>query len=167
MAESIVSRERLLEMFFYAPEAGDLVRKISTSSNARAGDVAGTVSSTTGYRQVNIDGKFYGAHRLVWLYHYGVWPSDQIDHINRDRTDNRIENLREATDAQNRRNMSRRHDNTSGHVGVSWCSRTKKWVAQIQHTGKNIFLGRCREKEDAIAARKAGELKYWGAYRAE
>jgi hypothetical protein len=92
---------------------------------------------------------------------HGVWPEDQIDHINRDRADNRIENLREVTNKQNQQNRSTNSDNTSGHTGVSWYKPYSKWRAQIKHNHKVIHLGYFTNIEDAIAARKAAEKLYW------
>lgn len=99
------------------------------------------------------------AHRVAWAWYYGVWPT-QIDHINHERTDNRIANLRQAPQKQNARNASRRVDNTSGVTGVVWQKDRKKWAAQIMVDGKAISLGRYDKFEDAVAARKAGALRF-------
>jgi HNH endonuclease len=88
-----LTAERLRERLHYDAETGVFTRRVG-SSNARAGDVAGSVHST-GYVRISIDGGKYTAHCLAWFYVHGVWPSDQIDHINRNRSDNRIANLRE------------------------------------------------------------------------
>lgn len=163
-----LTAERLRELTTYSSETGLFRWRALTSkySHAKIGDVAGWLNGD-GYRDIQIDCKTYRAHRLAWLYVHGVWPSDQVDHINRDRTDNRIENLREASNTENQRNASKPYTNTSGHVGVAWHKYTQKWRAYIRHDGKNLHLGLFTELEDAVAARKAGELKYWGAIRAE
>ena len=88
-----------------------------------------------------------------------------IDHINGNRLDNRMANLRVVNRQQNAFNTGMRSDNTSGHIGVSWSKAKSKWVAQIQINGKSIYLGRYSLIEDAIAAREAAEVKYFGEYR--
>jgi len=88
-----LTAERLRERLRYDAETGAFTRRVG-SGHARAGEMAGTVHST-GYVRITIDGGKYTAHHLAWLYVHGVWPSDQIEHINRKRSDNRIANLRE------------------------------------------------------------------------
>jgi hypothetical protein len=88
-----LAAERLRERLRYDGGTGVFTRRVG-SGHARAGEIAGSVHST-GYVRIGIDGGKYTAHRLAWLYVHGVWPSDQIDHINRNRSDNRIANLRE------------------------------------------------------------------------
>ena len=167
MAELIISEtlaaERLRELLEYFPETGIFRWRVSRQ-RVRVGSIAGCLNGD-GYLTIMVDGKKHRAHRLAWLYVHGTWPKDQIDHINRDRADNRIENLREATPTENNRNQNKRYDNTSGHVGVSWSKAAQKWVAQIRHLGKKIHLGFFTEKEDAIAARAAAEIELWGALR--
>ena len=97
--------------------------------------------SGRGYRCINIDGKRYTTHRLAWFYVHGVWPDDQVDHKNTDRSDCRLENLRPATPAQNGRNQGLRANNTSGYKGVSWNIGQKRWVSRITCDGKIIHLG--------------------------
>ncbi len=112
---------------------------------------AGIIDSRR-YVRVSINNRTYEIHRLAWLYVTGKWPSEQIDHINLDRADNRFCNLREATRSQNSANTSKRIDNSSGAKGVYWSRKTKKWRAQIGHKGKRIHLGLFNEKEAAAAA---------------
>ena len=95
-----LTAERLRERLHYDAETGVFTRRVG-SSNARSGDVAGSVHST-GYVRIGIDGWKYTAHHLAWLYVHGVWPSDQIEHISRKRSDNRIANLRERRAALRR-----------------------------------------------------------------
>jgi len=85
--------ERLRERLHYDAGTGVFTRRVG-SGHARAGDMAGTVHST-GYVRISIDGGKYTAHHLAWLYVHGLWPSDQIEHINRKRSDNRLVNLKE------------------------------------------------------------------------
>ena len=171
MSEHIVPRpeltaEYLRSILNYDPETGIFTWKISNSSRAKVGDVVGCQSGD-GYLRIQLQSRKYQAHRLAWLYVYGEWPEDQIDHINRIRTDNRISNLREVTNKQNLQNSGKRSDNTSGHPGVIWHKRISKWQATIKHNQKQIHLGYYSTIEEAIAARKAGELRYWGVNRAD
>lgn len=113
-----------------------------------------------GYLVVNIKNNIYRAHRMGWLLHYGEWPSSQIDHINGDKADNRIANLRAVTNAENHRNMPLRSDNTSGHVGVHYIKRTGRYQAKIKVNGRPINLGFFGNIEDAIAARRQAETEH-------
>ena len=158
--------EHLRSVLHYDHATGIFTRKVSTSNNVKVGDVAGCPDGH-GYLNIMVCSRKYKAHRLAWLYMYGEWPNDQIDHINRIRTDNRIANLREVSHKQNLQNAGKYSHNTSGHPGVCWNKRASKWQAQITHNQKDIFLGRFATIEEAIAARKAGELKYWGHHRAD
>ena len=92
-------------------------------------------------------------------------PGDLVvDHINRNKLDNRICNLRVCTQQQNKRNRSIQCNNTSGVTGVSWVSKYNKWMAQIQINGKSKNLGCFNTKEEAINARKQAEIEYFGEY---
>lgn len=123
--------------------------------NARyAGELVGHVSAD-GYLKFSLQKTLYLVHRVVWLYHFGVWPVF-IDHINGTRDDNRIENLRNVENAsENQRNLSGRYDSKTGHSGVSWCKRSNKWRAYININRGQIYLGVFEEFDDALAARKA------------
>lgn len=158
MAAAIITQSALKELLHYCPETGIFRWRVSLGT-AKAGSVAGYLDGN-GYQQIGIQGKPYLAHRLAWLYEFGEFPPNDLDHKNRVRSDNRICNLRPATKAENNQNCSMRRDNTSGHVGVYWYKRDKKWRAKIQINRKTTQLGRFTNLEDAIAARKAAELKY-------
>lgn len=99
------------------------------------------------------------AHRVIWKMHYGTDP-ELIDHINGNRADNRIENLRNANHTVNARNQRMNKNNTSGVTGVYWTKRDRHWIAFITDKGKRIALGYFSKKADAIAARKAAEKSY-------
>lgn len=124
-----------------------------------AGKEALASQSPTGYCTGTLFGKTQKAHRVVWLLHYGSWPESELDHINGVRSDNRIENLRAVSHAENQRNMRRPSTNTSGVVGVCWAKREGKWKAQIKRAGKNIDVGYFASFDDAVAARKFAEAK--------
>lgn len=172
MSEHIVSQrqeltaEYLRSILNYDQESGVFTWKVSTSNRVKVGDAAG-FQGGNGYLLIMVQGRRYKVHRLAWLYMSGEWPKLDIDHINRDRTDNRIENLRDVSRKQNLQNASKRSDNTSGHPGVSWHKASGKWQAKIEHNYKGIHLGLFTDIEEANAARKAGELKYWGVNRAD
>lgn len=124
------------------------------------GKEAFTALDGEGYRLVIIHGKTHKAHRVVWAFHKGVWPTYNIDHINGIPNDNRIENLRDVSMQDNARNRRRVSRNTSGVTGVVWARAEKKWHAQIKVSGKCISLGNYSDKLDAIAARKQAEAQY-------
>lgn len=100
-------------------------------------------------------------HRAVFAVVHGRWPTDQIDHIDGDPTNNRVENLREVSGLENQRNMKRYTNNTSGHTGVR-LTASGKWQALITDNGRRIHLGVFEDVEDAAAAyrAKADELGY-------
>jgi hypothetical protein len=111
---------------------------------AQAGYIKpGSASTGGGYRLLNIRiaGKLkkLRAHHVIWCWVHGEWPSGEIDHINGDRDDNRIANLRLATVAQNRTNKTISSNNTSGYKWVSWHKASKQWRAEVWHRGKRYF----------------------------
>jgi len=101
------------------------------------------------------------AHRAVFALEFGLWPEFQVDHINGNKLDNRLANLRSATNAENARNMSLSSANKSGVTGVFWLSEYRKWLAYIGICGgKRENLGRFNRIEDAIIARKSAEIRH-------
>ena len=125
----------------------------------KAGKVAGHVNQY-GYRILCIEHKSIPAHRAAWAIHYGEWPKGQIDHINHNKDDNRLGNLRDATASENSRNRSIPAHNASGAIGVHFNKPSGKWHARIFHDGKRIHLGAFKEKAEAIAARKAANARF-------
>lgn len=110
--------------------------------------------------QARIFGKLYYVHRLVWLYVYGEFPAEGIDHIDGDATNNRIDNLREASQLVNGKNLGVKSNNTSGIPGVSWMKSLGKWRAFINVNYRQINLGLHDDIESAAQARLAAEKKY-------
>lgn len=121
-------------------------------------------AGTAAFKQLRQDGYLSGcigdqtilAHRVAWAIYHGEWP-EQIDHINGDKADNRIANLRSVPNDENRRNMSRPKNNKSGHIGVNWCASRQAWEVSIGIDGKQVQLGRFKQKDAAVAARKEAE----------
>ena len=161
-----LTAEYLRSILDYNPDTGIFTRKVSTSNSVKVGDVAGCQNGL-GYLQVRVQSRDYKAHRLAWLHTHGVWPKGQIDHINRNKADNRLVNLRDVTQKQNLQNTGKYSNNTSGHPGVCWHKRISKWQAVIRHNYKQIFLGYFDDLEAAIAARKAAEKLYWSDTQAQ
>lgn len=152
-----LTAERLREVLSYDPESGVFRWKIPVHT-PRPFSVAGGRQSN-GYWRIKIFTRFYFAHRLAWLYVHGIWPAHQIDHINGVRDDNRIHNLREATSIENGQNRTTNKNNTSGHDGVSWDKRHRKWQASIRAEKKRIYVGRFVHLSDAVTARKEAKSK--------
>ena len=119
-----------------------------------AGQRAGCIAQK--YRAVRIDGRRYLEHRIVWAIATGSWPKGEIDHINGEYLDNRIENLNDVDRLANARNLSVRVG-PSGHVGVSKIG--KRWRASISSCDKTMYLGTFDNLEDAVAARKVAEAQ--------
>ena len=155
-----ITQDRLIELFHY--QAGNLIREASRG-NSKAGSTIGTKDSH-GHLQVYVDGKNYGVHRLVWLYHHGYWPKE-LDHINGVRDDNRIENLREVTRQQNMFNRKATSGSTSKYKGVSWKPKNNKWVAQCCIGGKVKYLGLYDSEEQAAKAYNNYIERFHGKYK--
>jgi len=125
------------------------------------GKVVKANNDTAGYAQIRINKKAFSYHRLVWKYHTGLEPLGQIDHINRDKFDNRIENLRDVSISENNHNKINPSDNNSGYKGVCFKKNKGKWESTFTIRGNTLFLGIFTDKEDAIKARLEAELKDW------
>lgn len=157
--------KRLQELLRYDPATGDFYWKVQTNPRAMVGMQAGknSLSGPDGnnYRVINVDKKSYRAHNLVWFYFNGVWPTNVIDHINGNRLDNRIENLRDVTRQQNSWNLQGpKRNNRSGVLGVDWRASKKRWRAQIRIAGKRVWLGEFKTVEEASAAyQKAKQVR--------
>lgn len=137
-----LTANRAKELLDYDKDTGQFRWKMSRSKQAKAGDVAGYISCY-GYRKMMIDRKEYFAHRVAWLVSYGKWPKHEIDHINGERDDNRLSNLRDVPPALNKQNQTKPQSSnkTSKYLGVGWDQSRNKWRAQIYANGKTKFLG--------------------------
>jgi hypothetical protein len=154
-----VTQQRLKELFLYDDSEG-VLRRLVRRKRSKWGIHApvGHVNDN-GYVMVAVDGANYRAHALIWLYCTGEWPSAEVDHIDRNRSNNRFSNLRLATRKQNAENASLSTRNTSGHRGVTWWARDRNWKAQIFHNGKNYNLGYFDDFQSAVNARMQAEKR--------
>lgn len=161
----MIDLEFLRQQLDYNPATGEFLWKTAGKGRG-AGEVAGCTSSQTGYVLIGLRGKLYLSHRLAWLHFYGEEPGRYLDHIDRNRANNRITNLRPATHQQNMANSPARSSSGTGIKGVSWCAATRKWRATITVNGKQKSLGRHSLIEDAAKAYAAAAIAEHGAYAA-
>jgi len=132
-----LTQEILKELLIYNPDTGIFTRKTSPARRVKVGDTAGSIDGR-GYLNIVIEYKKYKAHRLAWLYMYGSLPQSRLDHKNRIKIDNRINNLREATNSENCRNVTR-VSGASGYPGVT--KHGNKWRVQCNIDCKKYDLG--------------------------
>lgn len=159
----MLTRSRLQELLNYDTETGIFLWRVTNSRRAQAGSFAGHVTRY-GYIEISVDGCRAKAHRLAWLYIYGALPVEQIDHINGNRADNRIKNLREAKPFENNGNMKRPRHNKSGVKGVYWDASRARWHAQIQIAGRSKSLGRFVDIREAQAAYQKAAVDRFGEF---
>jgi len=176
MTREILPPERLRELLDYDPEAGTLTwrsrpasmfydagpngaERAAASWNARYAGKAAGATDAHGYLHVSIFKHLMKAHRVAWAIHYGRWPDGQVDHLDHDRANNRIANLREATEAENSRNRAAPAKGESRVLGVNYHKRDRKWRAYIKVDGKTTHLGYFDSMEAAIAARRDAEAE--------
>jgi hypothetical protein len=145
----------------YDPETGIFTARLSRQ-NSPAGRVLGTLGSH-GYLSTSLAGHSVLLHRLAWFYEFGVWP-EATDHIDRDRLNNRLANLRGCSLQENNWNLPQHPNNKSGFTGVTWDNRKHKWFASIRVGGKTKSLGRFTEKEDASAAYQRAVAEHRGHF---
>ena len=159
MSAEELTADEVRALLDYAPHTG-VFSWARSRVGCRKGGRAGWVGKK-GYRFIGLRWhKHVAEHRLAWLHVYGEWPDGCLDHINGVVDDNRIENLREASVAENGQNMRKRSDNTSGYIGVKWHAKGQLWQARITVNGKEISLGYRKAPEEAYQLYLAGKAKY-------
>jgi hypothetical protein len=140
-----LTQEYVSQLFEY--KQNDLYRKKTVGSRAIKGQIAGSILKD-GYRQVKIGLKSYKVHRIIFLMQYGYLP-EQVDHINGNRSDNRLKNLRPATNATNQYNRKPQRNNATGHKNVHFCNRSKKYIVSFRTNGKLKSYGSFSDMNEA------------------
>lgn len=170
-AKPLPDVELVRKVLDYDPETGILTWRrrpaelfesktnVSQWNGRYAGKEAFTATDTKGYRHGHLFGRVISAHRVAWCIFHGEWAKE-IDHINGNAGDNRIANLRSVTRRQNCQNRKLRIDCASGMTGVYWRANRRKWQANIFLETGHVYLGLFSDFEEAVAARKAAEVKY-------
>lgn len=148
----IITYEQLIKVLEYAPDTGIFIWKEHRGANAPIGGIAGNLSPS-GYWDIKVGGHSYRAHRLAWLYMTKAWPTDLIDHIDRDKLNNKFSNLRDVTRSLNALNSKLRIDNVSGTKGIT-ITEDSTWVSQLTVDKINYYLGVFKTPEEAIEARQ-------------
>lgn len=152
--------DRLRDLLDYFPETGLFVWRVARSHVAK-GDIAGHLDRD-GYVTIRVDGVTHEASRLAWLYVYNEWPLPSVDHINRQKADNRIVNLRIATKQQNGVNRGAQKNSISGIKGVT--PHGSGWRAKITVNDKPYSLGTYRTKNEAHVAYTIAEKRFFGEF---
>jgi hypothetical protein len=162
-----LTQERLRELLHYDEETGVFTRLVRVAQRSRVGDIAGGIAyiKKWHYRRImiSVDGVRYRAHRVAWLYVYGVWPNInmEIDHIDGDGTNNAIRNLRCVSHKVNSQNFHHAlAGNTAGLLGVHYAKRERKFIAKIGVDGRYIYLGTFETPEEAHEAYIKAKRKY-------
>lgn len=137
-----ICQKLLQEIFSY--EDGNLIWKQQTGRRISVGNIAGR--NCHGYRMIGLFQKQYMAHRLIFMFHHGYFPAE-VDHIDGNKSNNKIENLRAATHAENLRNQKLRSDSVSGHKNVYWSKREQKWRVGIVVNKKQKHIGYFKDRE--------------------
>jgi len=165
----MLDQEELKKLVHYDQETGIMLWKsreetcfqLKAWNIKHAGKRVG-VEDTRGHLRTKLRGykRTYSIHRLAWLYVYGSFPEGQLDHINRIKTDNRIDNLRISDDTLNQHNIEMWSNNTSGVKGVHWDKSNKKWMVKIRWRGERLYLGSFENLEDAKEAYATASIQY-------
>lgn len=157
-----ITAQELRAKWNYDPSTGLFTAKTG-GHGLRAGDAIGCPHAS-GYLVTKTNGRQYSLHRLAWLYMHGEWPPGDLDHRDKDKTNNRIGNLRPCNDSQNQANRGLMATNKSGRSGVCWVERSKKWQAGIKVDGKSRHLGWFDDLEDAARAYAAAKIEAHGEF---
>lgn len=168
MLRRLIEYDAITGMLIWKPRTPDLfnARQLSAEhcckvwNTSNAGTPALQCKNGNGYHHGAIFGVTYTAHSVAWALYHGSWPLHGIDHIDGNRSNNSIVNLRDVPDKINAKNQKRNRRNTSGVTGVSYFARTRKWVAMIKGGGKVRNLGYYATLEEAAAARKRAEQQF-------
>jgi len=166
--QATLTQQFLHDLLHYDPATGIFTWRVSRGA-AVAGQEAGFLDASTGYRKVVIDGRRYLANRLAIFYVTGQWPPHLVDHENLSRTDNAFDNLRQASNAQNLWNQEKSakvtgRPNASRFKGVSWDAARGRWAANISQNGTYIRLGRFASEEAAARAYDAAAVQLHGEF---
>ena len=157
----MLTQERVRELFDYNPTEGVLVWRVRRrGSFARPGVIAGSIGR---YIRVAVDCRQYPAHSVIWLWHHGVYP-DEIDHINQNKHDNRLENLRVCSRSQNTGNVGLRSTNVTGYKGIWFAKHAGRWRAAIKIDGCSIHIGYFDTPESAALAYNRAALEHFGEF---
>ena len=152
----------LKKNFCFDPETGVITRLV-TAKAFKAGDRAGSLTSH-GYLMLKFHETRCLAHRAAFAMHYGRWPTGQVDHINGDRSDNRICNLREVSNSQNQMNAGLNSRNTSGRKGIWWSKDESRWRAHIIVDKKKLYLGSYKTPDEAAHAYNKAAVHLHGEF---
>lgn len=158
----MISHDKLLEWLSYNSETGVFLWRKQPRQRAMP-LIAGKIDEY-GYRKIGVQQKTYRAHRLAWFYVYRVWPTAGLDHIDGDRSNNRISNLRVADHSSNQANSKRRVNNQTGFKGVHFHKLSGLYMARLMYRRKQIYLGYYKTPEEAHAAYLAAAKKYFGEF---
>jgi hypothetical protein len=158
----IITADEVRRVFHYDPYKGSFSRIVAGPGikNKYLGVPLGCPDKK-GHMRIGYKRRHYKLHRLIWLYMTGEWPAEQIDHINRDPTDNRWCNLREASHAENIWNQARRDGRRRG---AYLCIRTGQYASAIRNSGKTTWLGRFDTEDEAAAAYEAAARRLRGEF---
>lgn len=159
---SALTAERLRDLARYDQNTG-LFTNLVGRPGISVGAVMGCLTPH-GYILIGIDYESHYAHRLAYLYMTGEWPPDEIDHRDLNRSNNAWSNIRPATRSQNKFNIRRLRNNSTGYCGVTWCKRKKKFQAQYKKNGKYTWIGYFDTAEEASAAYQEA-IAYRGEFR--
>jgi hypothetical protein len=160
----VLTFERAHQLLKLDVEIGILTWRMPVGGRTTTGSRAGSISGANRYRWLKIDGKPYCEHLVIWLMLTGEWCPRQIDHIDRDRTNNKPSNLRKATETQQRANAKIRVDNRLGVRGVCKHSLCDKYKAVVRHKGRDYYLGLFDTISEAAAVTRAKRLELFGEH---
>lgn len=158
----VLSSEYMKSCLSYDPSTGIFTRRIYRGHKSLPGTEINSIGSH-GYIEACLSGRLYLAHRLAWFHETGEWP-EYVDHIDRNKLNNRIDNLRSCTVQENNWNLPDNPRNTSGIRGVSWDRPSGKWMATIRGEGKTRYLGKFEDKNDAAKAYEDAVARYRGHF---